>query len=370
MVAALGPPGRGLLPIDTRQDVHVRYRDDCGGKTRLLTIVALLAGLALAGCGRDSGTRASHLVGRWTPFVHVTGAVDLTGPRSDGLLTVAASGRLSLLRSGGVLASFARGDVGYSTALGPEPYIAMTRDQQVAGPGCTFGGDELFAIEPSAHPSIIAVNAQGIAQRAADLPLGLMPNGIAFDDVGRFRHRLLVTASQNGETTLFAVDCHGTVATINSRLPRVEGGLSVAPASFGRFGGWLIAPDEYSGRIVAIDAHGRAEVLAKSGIPSGGDIGVESTGFVPPGFGPGDAAYVSDRLSKGSPTPGTNSILRLTGVALLGAGVRPGDLLVASEGGADTVVVHCAATCSVRHIAVGPTSSHGEGHIVFSGDNG
>lgn len=347
----------------------MRHRDDCRGKTRLLTIVALLAGLGLAGCGRNSGTGVADL-GRWTTFVHVTGVVDLTGPRGDGSLTVAASGRLSLLRSGGVLAPFARGNAGYSTALGPEPYIAMTRDHQVPGSGCSFADDELYAIEPSADPGVIAVNAEGTARRAADLPLGLMPNGIAFDDVGRFGYRLLVTASHNGETTLFAVDCHGTVATINSHLPRVEGGLSVAPASFGRFGGWLVAPDENSGRIVAIDPHGKAEVLAKSGIPSGGDIGVESTGFVPSRFGPGDAAYLSDRVSKGSPTSGTNSILRLTGVALLGAGVRPGDLLVASEGGADTVVVHCAATCSVRHVAVGPISSHGEGHIVFAGDHG
>jgi hypothetical protein len=39
----------------------------------------------------------------------------------------------------------------------------------------------------------------------------------------------------------------------------------------------------------------RLVTLAASGLPRGGDIGVESTGFVPPGFGASDAAYLSDR---------------------------------------------------------------------------
>jgi hypothetical protein len=35
-----------------------------------------------------------------------------------------------------------------------------------------------------------------------------------------------------------------------------------------------------------------------SALPYGGAIGVESVGFVPPGFSAGDAAYVADRFSK------------------------------------------------------------------------
>jgi hypothetical protein len=46
--------------------------------------------------------------------------------------------------------------------------------------------------------------------------------------------------------------------------------------------------------------------------------------------------------------------------------VHPGDLVVATEGGAQTVAVSCAATCTVQPVAVGPTVTHAEGHLVFT----
>jgi hypothetical protein len=42
--------------------------------------------------------------------------------------------------------------------------------------------------------------------------------------------------------------------------------------------------------------------LGVSGLPHGGDISVESAGFVPLGFGAGDAAYLADRFSKATGT--------------------------------------------------------------------
>ena len=83
-------------------------------------------------------------------------------------------------------------------------------------------------------------------------------------------------------------------------------------------------------------------------------------------FGASDSAYLADRFSKGNRHPGTNSILRLPGPELVKAGVRPGDLLVATEGSAQTIVVRCASSCTVRYIAVGPAIAHAEGHIVFT----
>jgi hypothetical protein len=53
---------------------------------------------------------------------------------------------------------------------------------------------------------------------------------------------------------------------ITGHDPAMEGDIAVAPASFGRYGG---------------------------------DIGVESSGFMPPRLSAGDAAYLADR----SPTP-------------------------------------------------------------------
>lgn len=98
---------------------------------------------------------------------------------------------------------------------------------------------------------------------------------------------------------------------------------------------------------------------------------MESAGFVPPGFmnRGSDAdwgAYLADRYSgQANKHPGDDDLLRLPGAQLVKAGVRPGDLLVATEGGALTIDVRCAAACAVRYIADGPPIAHGEGHVAF-----
>jgi len=143
----------------------------------------------------------------------------------------------------------------------------------------------------------------------------------------------------------------------------VEGGIAVAPATFGRFGGDLIAPDEGTGLVYAVDPAGTVVTLARSGLPAGGDIGVESAGFVPAGAA---AAYLSDRFSGRNKHPGDNAILRLTAAELARSGIRAGDLLVATEGSARTIDVRCAAACAVRYVAAGPAIAHAEGHIVFT----
>jgi hypothetical protein len=229
-----------------------------------------------------------------------------------------------------------------------------------------FPSDTTFAIEPSQSPGVIAIDRNGTAHRFADLPMGARPNGITFDSVGRFGYRLLVSSAQHGGTTVLAVDCRGTLSTITAHAPVIEGGVVVAPASFGSFGGDFIAPDEGSGRIFAIAPNGRTTLVARSYLPSGPDTGVESAGFVPNSFSSRGMAFLADRFSRGNAHPGTNNLLRLPGSELIRAGVRPGDLLVASEGGAQTIDVRCSNTCTVRHIADGPAVAHGEGHIVFA----
>jgi hypothetical protein len=293
--------------------------------------------------------------------------VDLAGPRGDGSFIVAAAGRLFTLSRAGALQPFARGPGGYFTPIGPEPYITLAGDEPVAGAGCSFSRGMIFALQPRGHPGIIGIGADGRARRFASLPATASPTGITFDSTGRFGHRLLVTARDHGATTVLAIDCAGRVAAITGHAPAMEGGIAVAPASFGRYGGDLVAPNETSGRVFAIAPDGAVATLAVSGLPHGGDIGVESAGFVPPGFGASDAAYLADRYSKGNRHPGTNSILRLPGSELARAGVRPGDLLVATEGGARTIAVHCSSSCTVRYIAAGFAVSHAEGHIVFTG---
>ena len=95
-------------------------------------------------------------------------------------------------------------------------------------------------------------------------------------------------------------------------------------------------------------------------------MGVESLGFVPRGLPTGWTALVADRGTPGNPHPGDDAILGLRSAALRPEGVQSGDLLVASEGGAQTEVIRCGRQCVVRHLADGPSHAHVEGHIVFA----
>jgi hypothetical protein len=331
---------------------------------RRVALALLCIAASTVSCAGDAGARVAH----WRPFIAVRGVVDVTAARSDGRLTVAVAGHLGLLRpGGGAPAPFARG---YRTSTG-EPYIALSPGQRVAGARCAFHREDVYALEPSAaptRPSVIRVDTAGRVRRVALLPAGTFPNGLAFDTAGAFGHRLLVTAGiGGGRAALYALDCRNRRRTVAAQIPGVEGGMAIAPLGFGRFGGRLIAPDELHGRLIAVDGRGRAVVLARSGLPAGGDVGVESLGFVPPGFARGMTALLADRAVPGAPHPGTDSILGVSGAALRSAGVRAGDLLAATEGGGETIAVRCGArACTVRLVAHGPAVTHAEGHLVFA----
>jgi CBS domain-containing protein len=334
-----------------------------GAWPRLAALAAVLGGvvvMANTGLAQPNGPALT-----WTPTASVATVVDVAGPRRDGTFVVATAGRLSLLAPDGTVRPFARGSAGYRTALGTEPYVTVTPDQTVDGADCAFQKDEVYALEPAAHPGVVVVDADGRARHAVTLPAGDVLTGITFDAVGTFGHRVLVTARARRGTALFAIDCDGHVRVITNAGPRVEGGLVIAPLTFGRFAGDLIAPDELSGRIVAFDPAGRSQTVAVSGLPTGGDVGVESAGFVPADFRPTGSALVADRHTPHNAHPGTDHVLRIAGAALLAAGVEPGDLVVVTEGGAETVAIRCADVCTVRRTAAGPAVSHVEGHVSF-----
>jgi hypothetical protein len=327
------------------------------------SVAVTLAAVTLAACGGSTGSSGPPPSITWAQFRHLPGVVDLAGPRGDGSFLVAAAGRLLIMGPGGTLRPFARGIGGYATATGTEPYFVLTPGYEVRANRCSFGKNVAFAIEPGSRPAVIMISPQGMARRFATLPPGGALSGIAFDGTGRFGHRVLVTARSSGRTTVFGIGCDGRVSTVATGLPSVEGGITVAPATFGRFGGDLIAPDEVSGLVYAVKPSGQVVTLARSGLPAGGDIGVESAGFVPPRA---TAAYLADRFSGRNKHPGDNAMLRLSAADLAHAGIRAGDLLVAAEGGARTIDVRCAAACTVRYVAAGPAIAHAEGHIAFA----
>ena len=244
-------------------------------------MTALAAALALAACGSPHaatvpGPALPTPSAAWAEFRHLPGVVDLAGPRSDGSFLVAAAGRLFVLGRDGALSPFARGAGGYQTATGPEPYLVIVNGVPVQGDHCAFPRDAAFAIEPGTRPAVIMISPAGRARPFASLPPGSALTGIAFDATGRFGHKLLVTAGLRGGTTVFAIGCDGRLSPVMTDGPQVEGGIVVAPATFGAFGGDLIAPNETSGRVYAVSPSGKVIILARSGLPAGGDIGVES----------------------------------------------------------------------------------------------
>ena len=295
------------------------------------------------------------------PIPHV---FDVAGPRSDGTLVVAAAGKLFLLDpSTGALKPFAGGPGGYPGAGGEEPYIAVAPASQVGN--ASFPPGDVFVLQLKPSGGILRIDPSGVAHQFANVTGVDSLNGITFDETGQFGYRLLVTGPHAHHTTVAAIDGEGQVSVITRQAPIVEGGIAVAPPGFGKFAGDLIAPDELSGKLYAISPDGASHVIARPDFAHGGDVGVEGVGFIPEADISGVTAYFADRGTPGNPHPGSDNLLALTGPQLARAGARPGDALVATEGGAGMVAVRCdLAVCTVIPIIHDNGVSHGEGHIL------
>ena len=289
------------------------------------------------------------------------GVVDVVGPRPDGALVAAAAGRMFLVREDGTTAPFGS----YATDPGPESYIAMAPGLDVTGAACRFEEGEIFALELGTPPQgIVRVTVDGAASRFVDTPPTDLLTGIAFDATGRFGNQLLVAGRRADRTVLFSIDCRGRLRTLTENAPLLEGGMAVAPQLFGEHGGDLVGVDENTGDIVFIRFDGTSGVLLRPDLPAGPDIGVESVGFLPPGFiGRGGTAYVADRRSPGSPTEGTDGIWRLTSERFSQVGIDENDLMVATEANGLTRVIRCRTSCRVFPLGQA-TGSHIEGHIT------
>jgi hypothetical protein len=332
------------------------------GVLRAVAGVLVAAYLVLAAGAGDGPAR-------WTGRVHLPGVVDVGGPRSDGRVVVSGGSRLYLLdRSTDTLTPFADGPGGYTGGGGDEPYLAVSLGGRVPGAGCGFTPDEVYVLRPGTA-EVIRVGADGRAHRFAHLSGVRSLNGIAFDTAGRFGRRLLVSGPGRNGNLVVAIDCRGRAVTVTTMAPAMEGGIAVAPSGFGAFAGDLVAPDELSGRVLAVRPDGSTAVVVDSGLPTGQDVGVEGLGFVPSGFTQGGVALFADRSTPGNPHPGTGSLLALDARSLVGAGVREGDLLVATEGGARTIAVRCAPDCWTMPVASGPAVAHGEGHLLLVADH-
>ena len=346
-------------------DVDREARARSGGSRRRLPVA--LAGAVVLLTGTATPGTAQQVA--WEQWQHQVGIVEM-GARSDGSLVAMIAGHLFTISSAsGAATPFAIGPDGFAADPNAEPYFVVAQAVSVDNTSCGWTADDLFILDLTSPPGIARVDANGHTSRFATLRGVDTHGGITQDTTGVFGYRLLVTGTHDGnQTTVFAVDCTGSSTTLTTSAPQVEGGIAVAPPGFGEFAGDLIAPDENSGQVYAIGPDGSAPLVDNPGLPSGGDTGVESEGFVPPGFiGSGGHAYLADRGTANNPFPGTDSILRLGADALASAGVQDGDLLVATEGNGTTVAIRCqdTAPCSVVATLTGTSGGHIEGHIAF-----
>ena len=335
-----------------------------------LLVLLLIAGVAAYALTRGTApatTTGTTKTVTWEQWKQITGILDVQPTSTQGQMMAIANGKLSLIQGNQVL-PFAQAQGGF-TGAGGEPYIAVSPGLNLSG--CDFGQDQAFALHEAQPLSITHVDTHGQASQLAAIPGVPDLNGLVFDTVGKFGQRLLTVSDGQNDAALIAVDCQGHVSKIASSVPKIEGGLAVAPTSFGSFGGNLIGPDEFDGKIYAVDQNGQARVVVNSGLPSGQDTGVESAGFVPNGFiGSKGAAYVADRATGNNVHPGTDTLLRLLASDLKDAGVQDGDLLVATEGGGRTLDIRCDHGCTVREIGHATSGAHIEGHIVFIANPG
>ena len=288
---------------------------------------------------------------QWQTAAHAPGIVDVVPLHGGGIAVSTRTGLFKVGSSG--LTPFAKT---YTPANGGEQYATAVQKLRPRTGTCSWSADDVFVLDASGKPGVFRVPRDGVAARFFDITRGGFPSGITWDAGGRFGHRLLVTVAVKNTTTLYAIDCHGHGVILGRGGPRVEGGIVVAPSSFGRFGHSLIAASELTGTIYAFDTRGRASIVARPQARRGADLGFENLGFAPTGV---QTAYLADLGAPGSPTEGTDSLL------VLHMNVKPGTLVAATEGGATTVAVTCARTCTSRRIADGPAVTHAEGHITF-----
>ena len=325
-----------------------------------------LIGGALGTAAATPSTSASPKLINWAKWQPLQGVFDLGLQRDGAGLIAEGTELLFTISPPGTIAAINTGS-SYQGVPGFEAYFAVSAGEPAAGT-CRFQPGGIYVINPRASKQVLEVDPNtGQPLLFATVPGVDSLNGISFDSGGSFGdHPLLVTGPGGGLTVVAAIDCHGAVTVITDKAPRMEGGISVAPDTFGAHAGELITTDEISGDIIGIAPSGATSTLVNLAHPAGGDLGVESSGFVPRDFlKNGGFAYLADRGTANNPHPGTDSILRLTSAQLAAAGVLEGDLVTATEGGGSTVDVTCAATCSLRLIAAGPPTGHIEGHVVF-----
>ena len=139
-------------------------------------LTACTSGKPTAPGKRTTAVPTAAAPARWTQFRHLPGVVDVAGPRGDGSFVVSAAGVLYLLSQSGTLTPFARGAGGYRTSTS-EPYLTVAENVTLPSSHCSFGVNEVFAVEPASRPAVIEISPAGQARQLTGLPPGSFLTG-------------------------------------------------------------------------------------------------------------------------------------------------------------------------------------------------
>src|SRR5438876_11200156 len=101
----------------------------------------------------------------WEQWVHLTGVVDLGGPRADGRLVAMAAGRLYLVDPSGAVTPFAQGPGGFQGSPDVEPYFVLAPPAGQQSSDCPFSPDEVFVLDLGSPLGLIRVDAAGQSSR-------------------------------------------------------------------------------------------------------------------------------------------------------------------------------------------------------------
>jgi Tol biopolymer transport system component len=146
-----------------------------------------------------------------------------------------------------------------STGSSIERYLAVS-----PGNG-GFPKDDIYA---TVGPNIYQITPDGLTvtlcENIPSLPNG--ETGITFDTVGTFQNRMILTDRRG---PVYALDaCGGTVSSLGDIGFQIEG-PTVAPLSFGVFGGQILMGNEFQDKVYALSAGGVISTVATTESPEG-----------------------------------------------------------------------------------------------------
>jgi hypothetical protein len=275
----------------------------------------------------------------------VTSMTDVVAVRTDGLAVAQVGDSLRLVDVQGGTYPFAGAAMQSLTVEGRRPRIVALAPVVAGDRSCPFRPNDLVVGVPgNGGESLAALDAQGLVTTWVSSLDGGTALAASFDQAGRFGQTLLVLVDRADGGAIEEIDCRGQRVEVAGAIAGAQRGLAVLPtgAGGGLDGRAVVAT---ATGLVTVTPAGEAAALAVDGWSATVQDPVTGLTVVPPGFvGGGGQVDLA----------GGGGLLRVSAADLGRAGLRDGDLLVATGSPAELVAVHCAGGgCAAKTVARG-----------------